>query len=522
MKLSTVALSFLTVASWVRAEAATLVVTNSADSGPGSLRQAILDANANVGSDVVNFNLPSGDPGFQPATGHWRIDVTTTALPAISDALTIDGYSQPGALPNTNPPSLGGSNAVLKIELRNATGLAINGIDGVSNNFQTPLVVRGLAIHSFAAQIQLGGGSAQRVEGCFIGTTIDGAQSANNANGNRIGIRVQGSGAYRIGGLTPDARNVISGQSDAISFFTVTDGARIEGNLIGTNAAGTAALSPRAIGISSGFFPDLVIGGSDPNARNLISGNGFWGLLMNQGNATTAKVLGNYIGTDWTGTKAIGNGLNPLSPSQRVANVQLSGVACPVQLGGGQAGEANLIGYGGDGGVVVDQCSNAPVQRNRFIANNIAAIDNTNGGGARGPTPNDPGDADAGGNRLQNFPEVVLPGGFAPIGGASVTLSYRVDSALANASYPLRIEFYRAACGGGGDGVLLASDSYLATEAGLFKTLSVSAPNNALPMVAVAVDALGNTSEFSPVLGDSIFRADNEDILALELPGVCR
>lgn len=522
MKLSTVALSFLAVASWVRAEAATLVVTNSADSGAGSLRQAILDANANVGSDVVNFNLPSGDPGFQAATGHWRIDVTTTALPAISDALTIDGYSQPGALPNTNPPSLGGSNAVLKIELRNATGLTINGIDGVSNNFLTPLVVRGLTIHSFTAQIQLGGGAAQRVEGCFIGTTIDGSQSANNSNGGRIGIRVQGSGAFRIGGLMPDTRNVISGQSDAISFFTVTDGARIEGNLIGTNAAGTAALSPRAIGISSGFFPNLIIGGADPNARNLISGNGFWGLLMNQGNATTAKVLGNYIGTDWTGTRAIGNGLNPLSPSQRVANVQLSGATCPVQLGGGLPGETNLIAFGGDGGVVVDQCTNAPVQRNRFIANNVAAIDNTNGGGARGLTPNDPGDADTGGNRLQNFPDIVLPSGFAPGGGANVTLSYRVDSALANASYPINVEFYRAACGGGGEGTRLASDSYLAAEAGASKSLTFAAPDNVLPLVAVAVDALGNTSEFSPVLGDSIFRADIEDSLAPELPGVCR
>ena len=143
-----------------------------------SLRGAITAANATAAEDTIRFSIPSTDSGFQAATQHWRIDVSSAALPAIAEALIIDGYSQAGAMPNTNTPLQGGSNAILKIELRNSTGSnAVNGIDGTSNNFNLPLVVRGLAIHSFQSQIQLGGGLAQRVEGCFLGTTIDGTQA---------------------------------------------------------------------------------------------------------------------------------------------------------------------------------------------------------------------------------------------------------------------------------------------------------------------------------------------------------
>src|ERR1022692_1199212 len=93
----------LTAAGASPARGATIVVTNATDSGPGSLRQAILSANstANV-PDVINFNIAG--------TGPFTIS-PLTALPALTDPVVIDGYTQPGASPNT---LANGDDAVLK------------------------------------------------------------------------------------------------------------------------------------------------------------------------------------------------------------------------------------------------------------------------------------------------------------------------------------------------------------------------------------------------------------------------
>ena len=88
-------------------------MTNTNDSGPGSLRQAILDANAATGPQTITFDIPNTDPGFNAATGTWTI-IPASALPQITNAVTIDGYSQPGSSVNTLAQ---GDNAVLKIVL---------------------------------------------------------------------------------------------------------------------------------------------------------------------------------------------------------------------------------------------------------------------------------------------------------------------------------------------------------------------------------------------------------------------
>src|SRR5580765_1467198 len=87
------------------AQAATFTVTNTNNSGAGSLRQAILDADANPGLDLVSFNIPGG--------GVHTISVTS-GLPSITDPVTIDGYTQPGSSANT---LVAGDNAVLLIEI---------------------------------------------------------------------------------------------------------------------------------------------------------------------------------------------------------------------------------------------------------------------------------------------------------------------------------------------------------------------------------------------------------------------
>ena len=107
-----------TLAAASPAAASTLIVTSTSDSGAGSLRQAILDANGNPGADVIRFNVVGG--GVQTIA-------LVSSLPSITDTVTIDGYSQPGASANTNPPDRG-SNAVLRIELDGQGTIGLTGL----------------------------------------------------------------------------------------------------------------------------------------------------------------------------------------------------------------------------------------------------------------------------------------------------------------------------------------------------------------------------------------------------------
>src|SRR5258708_27938781 len=116
------------------AQAATFTVTNTNDSGAGSLRQAILDADASAGADLITFNISgAGVHTISPLS----------VLPTITDPVTIDGYTQPGASVNT---LAGGDNAILLIEL---SGAAAGGVDGLSITAGS-CTIRGLVINGFA------------------------------------------------------------------------------------------------------------------------------------------------------------------------------------------------------------------------------------------------------------------------------------------------------------------------------------------------------------------------------------
>lgn len=496
-----------------------------------SLRGALQNANAIGDLDDIHFDIPVSDPGFQPDTGHWLILVGATALPPITQAVVIDGFTQPGASANTQLASVGGLDAVLKVEIRPGTpfGTQQFGLDIGSANFSMPAAtVRGLAINRFSAQILLHGSAAHRVEGCYLGTDITGTSAALSGNsGLGAGVRIQGPGPYQIGGLQAMARNLISGLSVAILFQSGSNGLVVQGNLIGTNAAGDAAIAIKGDALSSAApLTNAQIGGTDSDARNVISGAHFSALrLFGQALAdfSGTRIEGNYFGTDVSGRLPIGNGLNPQSPSQVQPTIQISGLQCVLEIGGQAPGAANLIAFGGGAGILNDQCRGIGTPLNRFLGNRGIPFDNVFGGGALGATPNDAGDTDEiGGNRLQNFPELQLPDGFLNSGGDSVALQYRVDSAITHASYPITVNFYRGACGGGSE-TLIASDTYGEAEAQQWRAFMLSSGdgNNLLPLVATAVDAAGNTSEFTPMIGDVVFRDGLEDEPMPESPGSC-
>lgn len=465
------------------------------DAGNGncSLRGAILRANASSGADTLTFAIPASDPGYVAATAHWRI-APASSLPLIADDLTIDGYSQPGALANTLTPEAGGSNARLKIELHGFGTTSQAGLDVGNGNPR--LSLSGLAINNFRINLQLLSPGPHRVEGCFIGTDISGQQGIS-ANANANGIRLRGAAV--IGGLVPAARNVIAGNGYIgvwdESATTTTQPSTYQGNLFGLAADGTTVLPGQDYGIYlSGAAEGALIGGSSAGARNLFAGHEvnaihFTGAAA-AANAPSLRIQGNYFGTDWSGTLARPNGALSISQPQPTLQLFRSG-RCAAQIGGDGAGEGNLIAHAAAAGVQVSTCTGAAILGNAFRANRIA-VDLAPGSNADGATPNDAGDADSGGNRLQNHPVIES---LVATGGGMLQLSYRVDSAVANSAYPLRIDLARGRNGQPEAPVL--SDSYAAAQAGLSR--SVSFPAAALqgqPLVLSATDADGNSSEF--------------------------
>ena len=168
MRLAVALLLALRAAS---AAAATFTVTTTSDSGAGSLRQALLDANAAAGLDTITFNISgSGCNGSGVCT-----IAPTTALPVIISPVLIDGYTQPGSAPNTN--ATGAINAVLKIVV---SGQSIPG--AVAFHFNTAnasnSTVRGLVINGgFTETVRVWAPNVA-VRGCFLGTDASGMSPA--------------------------------------------------------------------------------------------------------------------------------------------------------------------------------------------------------------------------------------------------------------------------------------------------------------------------------------------------------
>lgn len=490
------------------AGAAPFTVSNTNDAGVGSLRQAITDANTAGGTNTVVFAIPG--------VGAHTITLASQ-LPAISGTLTIDGYSQPGSAKNTHAPDQGGLDTVLAIE--------VSGGGTVAPGFYTAggvvtLTVQGLAMNHFSGDAIVGNGggptaSQLNVYGNFIGTTLDG--SALPSNGNYGSAIRSGFTSAQIGGVLPWQRNLLSGNGGAGAL--IGGPAIVEGNLVGTDANGTLAI-PNGVannwgGIILGTRTNVRIGGAGVASRNLISGNhpwgiGVWAAFGASGSATGFEIKGNYIGTDWSGLHALPNGWPDHNAAQYGGGIQLqggSGDPTAVIIGGFAAGEENLIAFNNGAGIIAS--SNSVGESFDSRANSIHHNRGIGGAnidiGAPGPTPNDADDADTGANGVQNWPEILS----ASQVGNQLTVTYRVDTTSANATYPLRVDFHADARGGGGE--WLTQDSYPLASAQQSRTVTLPVPAGvrAIPFVATATDAMGHASEFSPAF-DVIFEDDFE------------
>ena len=359
-----------------------LVVSNTDNSGVGSLRNAIEFANSNPnsgGPDMITFNIPAGAPGCD-ANGVCTITLIAPIAPA-SEPVFIDGLSQSGASAASWPPTL-------KIVL-NGTSLSTagHGIHLSGGNS----TVRGMVIHGFdngsndaGVFIDTNGGNT--VVSNFLGTGATGTTEIEN----QWGVRIVGAANNTIGGSSATLRNLISGNDNGgISIEgTSATGNQVRGNFIGTNAAGSAALGNDGPGIEILDAPNNIIGGADHdagvcnNSCNLISGNGFIddGIVVEGDLASGQTIQGNFIGTNLAGTAAIPNEGSGITIDEGSTGHLIGGLSDP-----GVCSKACNLVSGNDGdGIELDHsnASGCTIQGN-FVgttANGMAALANRDAG----------------------------------------------------------------------------------------------------------------------------------------------
>ncbi len=491
-------------------------------SGVCTLRAAIQQANARQGSDVIVFAIPG--------SGVHTIQLGNR-LPSLWDATggtVIDGYSQPGASPNTDPLV---SNAQIRVQIRGNgpeafDGLAITSADNV---------VKGLAFYNLKRSLWVYGDGAHDnvIVGNFIGIDATGGSEATVTSQMQAhGVHLeQKAMSNRIGGVLLAERNVISGNArHGVGFWHVgTVENLVFNNLIGLSPDGTRRLSNRIHGVDINYgASNNTVGGVQPGERNVISGNNGSGAEMSHGAVTTQNLIrGNYIGTDVSGDAGPAyaeNGQFGVSVKDRVVNNRVLDNVIGNNLGGGiqidnfgncctsnnvvrnnrigigisgnaignalfgikvlapqsQIGPGNIIAYNPVGIQIEGDANDGNrITQNSIFGNvglgiDLAPVAQTN--------LNDQDDLDTGPNEQLNFPvlEKTWP---SPVTG----------KACANCT----VEIYIADGGANayGEGRTLVGTGVAAGD-GTF-SVPVSGVTEREYLTATATDAAGNTSEFS-------------------------
>lgn len=298
--------------------AATFVVTSTADGGAGSLRQAIVDANMSPGADRIHFNIPGNQQHvIQPQT----------EFPPVSEELNVDGYTQPGATPNTAADAFNGS---LRIVL-NGFDLGAGGV-GLRLESGHAWVGGLMIIRCLGSGVEATGGT-----NVIVGNIIGHWPGFTNNWRNGNGILLEGSSGNQIGGTNFADRNVISENSVGLRLVNGSSRNVVAGNFIGPAVSGLARRGNFNEGIKFEDSSQNLIGGLAPGSRNIISGNTRSGIGLI--NACDLNVIqGNYIGVDMTGQGALGNGEFGV-----VISTAFSGSNARNLIGGTETGARNII-----------------------------------------------------------------------------------------------------------------------------------------------------------------------------------
>lgn len=490
-----------------------------------SLREAIVAANNTSGPQVIGFNIPTSDPGFDGSV--FTIRPQPEQLPIlVNDGTTIDGSSQAAFTRNTN---VAGPEIALDGSLINPSNQSHGLLVASANNH-----IHCLAVANFLIGIGIGSADNNLITGCFVGVDPTGTEARPN-RGNGIASGNFQSGT-RIGGPTPDERNVISGNAGwGIMIANFASDCAIENNFIGTDVTGQNAI-PNGFGIAIIDYSSQVM-----VKRNLISGNLYAGISLNV-SANKVSIQGNIIGPDINGNILSGNlqqGIGIVGPTGHEPITNL-------RIGGPSPGQSNLISGNAQGGIVIStKLTDCLITRNIFTHNGPAILVYCNGDAntvrisenmisqnegvgisllgngtgytisrnkielngqlgidlapehccTDGVTPNDPGDVDIGPNNFMNFP-VLISAHAAP---GQLVVKGTIDTPNPET---VTLEFFANPVptpggdrSGYGEGAVFLGTGK-ANRQGMFTaTLPQVAPGTLIS--ATATDAAGNTSEFA-------------------------
>jgi hypothetical protein len=300
------------------------VVTSDTDDGAGSLRQAILGANAAAGADDIVFNTGGGPVTIRPLT----------PLPQITDVTVIDGTTQLGYA-GSPLVELDGS------QVFDSLGAA-DGLDVMADSS----TVRGIIINRFTGVGVRLAGTADVLEGNWIGLASDGATAAPNDTGVEVDNLFARIGTNADGTNDAAEGNVISGNTQYGIRISGGNDTAIAGNDIGTDSSGQSSV-PNADGIAVFGGTGAVVGTdglhgvNDSAQRNIISGNTGRGVVLDGANT----VAGNWIGLDVNGNE-LGNGYG----------IQITGSGSVVGTnddGSGDADERNVISGNAFDGIIM-------------------------------------------------------------------------------------------------------------------------------------------------------------------------
>jgi hypothetical protein len=437
----------------------TFTVTSVADNGPGTLRQAIYEADGAGGSNTIAFDIPGSGP---------QVISPFSALPPITSPTIIDGYTQPGSSPNT---AAAGDNAVPTIvidgseisDITQSLGLQLQADDST---------VEGLVIQNFGGIGVVLSGTDDVVQGDFIGTGPTGM----SAQPNSLGIGVIGSGDV-IGGTTPSARDVVSGNDIGVaiaslsiggsSLLTAEAGSLVEGDLIGTDVTGAGNLGNTVIGVALAGSGN-VVGGTAPGQANTIAFNGEVGSALN------------------IGVGVVVVGLSPSSSSP--ISVQSTGNL----ISGNSIYDNHDMGIGLldiPTSTLLPLLTTSTADIPSVVANFLGTVN-------LGVVPNAQLPSGSGPNDLQNFPVIasaVTAGGVTTVHG---TLQSTPDTTF-------QVQFFSdptPGASGYGEGQVYLGQASATTGSSGLATFAFT-PSAAVPVgqaiAATAIDPSGDTSEFS-------------------------
>jgi CSLREA domain-containing protein len=540
----------------------------TSDAGGCTLREAINAANATASLDTISFALGSGNPSITVAS----------ALPAFSAPIVIDGNTGGATRIEINGNNVTGSGLTLNnsssrsiirnLVINRFNGSGIN-LSNSSNNIIESCYIgtdaggtigrgnSGAGITFTAANENLIGGTSGTTPGgactgaCNLisgngsginGDPLGGSANRNVIQGNFVGTDVSGTAKIPngralgflnavhhtlIGGDTPNARNLISGNNEIGVIFSAagTHDNVIQGNYIGVNTNATAKLG-NSVGVVLFFTAtnNSIIG-------NVVSGNVKRGIdLTTNGsppnNPPHANIVqGNIVGTDPSGTLDLGNGQANITV-EPVGGIVLSQGVYNNDIGGMAPGQGNVVAFNYGAGIRLGANSSYSaagvgnsILNNSVYSNNglgIALADGT--GILNTPLPNDNNDGDTGANNRQNYPVLTN----ATSAGGTVTVTGSLNS-IPNTTF--RIEFFASAnpdASANGEGETFVGSTDVTTNGSGNATISFGfAPRIGKRLISATATNLttGDTSEFSTRVTDPTPQSNPPVVTAADANG---